>query len=64
MDVGYWTSSNEKWFYDHRAKILAVQEGPKTSSKWKPVLRLRRTDQEQMLINARGLAARLLPSIV
>jgi hypothetical protein len=63
MNVGYWTSSNEKWFRDRRDKILRGEEQPKTASQWRSTIRHHKVDMSRILASARELAASALPWI-
>ena len=59
-DVGYWTPSNEAWFQDRLAKILAGTEQPKTALEWKSALRHVIKHTEIMLSESRKLAASVI----
>jgi hypothetical protein len=63
MNVGYWTSSNEKWFRDRRDKILRGEEQPKTASQWRSAIRHHKVDMSRILASARELAASALPRV-
>jgi hypothetical protein len=61
MNVGYWTSSNEKWFRDRRDKILRGEEQPKTASQWRSAIRHHKADTSRILSSAHELAVSALP---
>jgi hypothetical protein len=63
MNVGYWTSSNEKWFRDRRDKLLRGEEKPRTAFEWWSTMRHHKADMNRIITSARELAASALPQI-